>query len=244
MDTALRPGFVGMFLQAAGFWQLPDGPYAMTAVLNNPRLAVFATFGTKDMNLDEAGLLAQYLPAKTAYHALVFRGGHQWAPKPQVEEAFDWLEQWTYLTLPAETTASARAMYRNYFNRLVGNCQEAGMPFAKYECMERAMKFAAEHDFDMTHTLDATLAGYRSEMAALAANESVKKEIAARDAFLKVAASEETGRRQAGRNVQKVKAVAAQARKDYQAVLDEHAGAAYSARANAAVERLKVEGSE
>ncbi|HZK80139.1 MAG TPA: hypothetical protein VFC46_03710, partial [Humisphaera sp.] len=92
MYTALRPGFVGMFLQAAGFWQTPDGPYAMNGVRENSRMAVYATFGTKDMNLDEAGLLAQYLPAKTAYHPRIFRGGHQWAPKPQVEEAFDWLE--------------------------------------------------------------------------------------------------------------------------------------------------------
>ena len=46
-----------MFLQAAGFWQTEQGPYAMTAVLHNPRLAVYATFGTKDMNLDEAELM-------------------------------------------------------------------------------------------------------------------------------------------------------------------------------------------
>jgi hypothetical protein len=230
-----------MFLQAAGFWQTPDGPYAMTAALENPRLAVYATFGTKDMNLDEAGLLAQYLPAKTTYHPQIFRGGHQWAPKPQVEEAFDWLERWTYFTLPAETSASARAMYLTYFDRLVHHCQEAATSFEKYESMERATKFAASHDFDMTHTLGAALAGYNREIAAVATDESVKKELAARDAFMKVAGSEETSRRQAGRNVEKGKAVVLQALKDYQAVLDDHAGTVYSARANAAVERLKVE---
>ena len=71
----VAPGFVGMFLQAAGFWQTPEGPDAMNGVRENPRMAVYATFGTKDMNLDEAGLLAQYLPAKTAIKPHL-RGGH------------------------------------------------------------------------------------------------------------------------------------------------------------------------
>ena len=131
MYTALRPGFVGMFLQAAGFWQTQKGPYAMTSVLDNPRLAVYATFGTKDMNLDEAGLLAQYLPARTAYHVIIFRGGHQWAPKPQVEEAFDWLEQWTYFTLAGRYHRRGQSDVSRLLQTPVAACPGSGRRLRK-----------------------------------------------------------------------------------------------------------------
>ena len=87
----------------------------------------------------------------------------------------------------------------------------------------------------------AALAEYQKKTVGLARGEAVKKEIAARDAWLKVAGSEEMGRRKAGRSAEKLKAFLPTAITDYQAVVDQYAGTVYSAKAKAAVERLKTE---
>ena len=172
---------------------------------------------------------------------MVFRGGHQWAPKAQVEEAFDWMEQWTYFTLPAETSTTAKSMYLAYADHLVHECNAAHGTFERFEGMERAIQFAASHELENAKSFKTALANYRKEMAGLTSDETVKKEVVARDAFMKAAVSEETGRRAAGRNVEKGKAAVAEARKLYQTVADDHANTVYGAKASAAVERLKIE---
>jgi hypothetical protein len=161
-----------------------------------------------------------------------------------VEEAFDWLEQCTYFKLPALTTAPARAMYLDYFNRLSRHCRKDGSDFEKYEWMEKAVKFAASHEFERSTSLSAGLDDYQKKVAMMASEDGIKRELAARDAWLKVVGAEELGRRQAGRNVEKLKTLRPKIAAGYQDAIDRNPGTIYAIKAAVAVERVKVESSE
>lgn len=244
MFMGLRTGFAGVFLQSAGFAQGTGGTYVMQCLQENPNMGVFATFGNKDFNLKEAGLLAEQLPPRVPYHYVVFSGGHQWAPEAQVDEAFDWLEQWTYFGSPAGTTAVAKAMYLSYLHHLVQRSDEAATDFDKYEWMDKAQRFAASHHLATEKSLAPVLAGYHKKLLELAKQPAIKKEIAARDAYFKLYTAEETARRQNGKNATQLKPLLMQASKAYQAMADKYPDTAYSAKAKAAVERLAMEAGE
>ncbi len=92
LNAGLRPGFGGMILQGAGFIQKPGGTdYRQEALQCYPELGVYALFGTRDQNRQEAGVIGAWLPENTVLRIAEFRGGHEWAPSATMERALNWI---------------------------------------------------------------------------------------------------------------------------------------------------------
>ncbi|MHA1571368.1 MAG: hypothetical protein ACTSWM_06075 [Alphaproteobacteria bacterium] len=91
----MRPGFRGMILQAAGFWR-----GNVFAAPENADLVVYGTFGLYDFNRRFAGQIRRGLPPFIRRKVEVWDGGHDWAPKPVLEDALDWVERKVLLEAP------------------------------------------------------------------------------------------------------------------------------------------------
>jgi len=63
---------------------------------------VAATFGDTDMNFSEAAELWKLHPKKSRKFVAVFKGGHEWSPAENFEQAMDWFEEQAFLEKPME----------------------------------------------------------------------------------------------------------------------------------------------
>lgn len=205
----------------------------------NPSLAVYATFGKTDMNLPEAGMMAQNLPRPTPYDYVVFDGGHEWAPTIETENAFDWLEEWTYFGIPAQP--AGKESYLHYLRILSARIAAAQDDFDKFESSDRAVRFATSHKLTGEHALVDQIQTLRKSVADLSKDPGVKRGIAAKEAYEKVFAAEELARRRAAMNAAQLKIVLAEAVTAYQTVSAKHPDTRYAGKAAQAVERLNVE---
>ena len=88
---ALRPGFMGVVLQGAGFSQHKNAAYAIEGMDKNRGMAVYGLFGKDDENRREAEKLERQLKGhKCAFEQ--FPGGHEWAPAEYMRRAIEWVE--------------------------------------------------------------------------------------------------------------------------------------------------------
>ncbi|MCX5677078.1 MAG: hypothetical protein NTX87_18980 [Planctomycetota bacterium] len=169
----LRPGFAGALLQAAGF----AGTYR--SVQKYKHLAIYATFGDKDMNLSENDELKRTL-AGMRFRSEVFQGGHQWAPTECTDRAFDWFEEQLLFNsgmVPAPIVV-------NCFKLRLGQITDAS-GIRRYERLAWLDRVATRHRLDSRPEVKDAVKQIREDLKAMKQDTALKSEIAAFDAYAK-----------------------------------------------------------
>ena len=193
MAVELRPGFGGVLLQAAGFWY-PAGYKTTHSFKNaNPTLAVYALFGQTDINRGEAMTLRHDLPPNTAYRWDIYSGGHQWAPVDAVEPAMLWLERQSLLY--GTMSASLRAYC---VRRVLADIAAADStaPWDRYRSLAAAHELVATRKLEIDPKLKNAVHDLDKRLADLAADPTVKHELASKTRFDAVATAEDAVRNQ------------------------------------------------
>jgi hypothetical protein len=220
--TCLRPGFVGIVLQGAGF---QSGEFA--TFQRNPRLCVYMGFGREDNNRRELEDNIPHIPPQSAFVYTIYDGAHKPFPKDLVDPAFDFLIQWAYYDSPPAKTAMPQ--YLKIWEKLNAEIESAGSDFEKADAAERAMDYAKSHGLDKDQA--AKITELKKKLAELSKAPTHRKETAAREAFKKVASSERAIYRASGGSEPKLNDLMKQAAKAYDSVASKHAGTVYGAKA-------------
>ncbi|MCX5685589.1 MAG: hypothetical protein NT049_18175 [Planctomycetota bacterium] len=169
----LRQGFAGALLQAAGF------AHTYKSVQKYKHLAIYATFGDKDMNLKENDELKRTL-AGTRFRSEVFQGGHQWAPTECTDRAFDWFEEQLLFNsgmVPAPIVV-------NCFKLRFGQIADAS-GIRRYERLAWLDRLATLHRLDKQPEIKDTVKQVRDDLKTLKQDAALKHEVAAFDAYAK-----------------------------------------------------------
>jgi dienelactone hydrolase len=246
----LRPGFTGLFLQGAGFYATRSPDEEFLTAKQATGLAVFAAFGKDDENQAEADVLKKSLPKDVPYSYVIFPGGHDPAPDLVVNQAFDWLENHVYMELPDDPKADPRvkalhqAAILRYFKSLMDATQGTGTdPLLKYETLQRAKKVAEKHALDKSS--DADLAEKAQmlpkRLEALATSPRLKKELEARDEYLRVVDIENQLRPRLPADEEKKKHTLAGIAKGYLNVSEKYPETAYGKKAADKAEQVRGE---
>lgn len=139
----------GVIAQGAGYWEPghpPSGP-----------LLYFLTVGDEDFNWPEViGVRRERESAGTPYRVRVFAGPHQWAPKPLLLEAIEWLQ---LKAMQAGIRKSDPVFIQDLFTRAVaeaGNAEKQNDALAELNAYRflvsdfSGLKDAAEYEHKLT----------------------------------------------------------------------------------------------
>lgn len=233
IDTSLRPGFSGILLQGAGL------PAVNNVFSRSSAMAVFATFGINDGNRIEVPQLALKLPTSFNFRYRLFDGGHQYAPKPLIEEGMDYLEHWTYFDAPL--VPDGKPLYVRYFDRLMKQADEAESDFEKYDLLETAARFAQIRNLTKDGAIAARISAAKKRGNELAAKSDFKRELDARASFLKIEKTEDALRRQAVGRLASIAGLVATTKKSYELIAASRSETLYGKRAADEAKRLELE---
>ncbi len=186
----MRPGFAGIILQGAGFYQ-NGGIYIMTPVDKYPNLAVYMTMGKKDSNRSEIPKLPDALPRKTPFKLELFDGTHEWAPAECMDHAFDWLEQ---QLLTSSILEKDRQICINIFKRQLPKTFESGSDFEKYETLTTLEPLIKLHTLDKVPELSENIGKMITLIKQLNTDKNIQVELKAKTAFQAALKSEDKAR--------------------------------------------------
>lgn len=180
MQVAYRPGFRGVILQAAGFFDDRAEKYPG----DNPDTVYSATFGSTDMNLSESTIIRIRISPATYRNVEVFEGGHNWCPADLFERALEWEER--KIILDAKYDKKLAEVYLWYFENQKSLYENAASDFEKCEKLELLLDLPGKLKLTADAADAATLAGWTDKLKELKASEAVTKELEARKEYLKV----------------------------------------------------------
>ena len=208
MYPLMRPGFRGLFCQAAGFiYGLAKVDNAAIYEKYPPQVLVAGTFGTKDENAYEAHSIRRTLDARSGRYVELFDGGHDWAPAPNAERVFDWFEDQAFLAPPVAaqpcaliTPVKAESMgpegYAWFFRLTQQRLEKAETKAEKYRQMSRLPVIAKNGQLTADPETAKVLATVGAELeklktdpelqTVLQAEKEFQKAMAAFDAFEKL----------------------------------------------------------
>ncbi len=154
---AIRPGFRGIILQAAGMSYGDDwDKYGQKLMEDYPAAtAVATTMAFKEMNYKETYRLRILLNSKTPFRLEVWEGGHTWAPREVFDRVMDWMEETVFLNerhpakpwqyqpthaVPAEEMHPVA--HRWFFDRTLARAERAQTPYEKVFHLSRLITIA------------------------------------------------------------------------------------------------------
>ena len=143
---AIRPGFQGLILQAAGFLQRPEyliGP--------NADITVYGTFGRTDPNLPEIVNIRRVLPPHTRRLFEVWEGGHNWASVEVINRALQWSEDIAVLATEHEEDVSD--MYHWYFLNRLNEAEETNSAIEKLRLNQRLLTLAERWQLELNESV-------------------------------------------------------------------------------------------
>jgi hypothetical protein len=179
-----REGFMAVILQAAGFFaEVESVKYAA----KNKEIMYFGTFGNTDMNLYESLEVRLGLPADTHRAIEVFEGGHAWAPTDVFDRALDWLERKIFVEVDYDKNLKEACLW--YLSNQEALLNSAQTDFGKYEQAELLLELAKKYKLNKDETFAEKLAAWNG--LADQFKDTVKEELNARKAFLKLREEEE-----------------------------------------------------
>jgi len=176
------PPMAGVILQGAG-----TASGATLSDLANAKVPTAFVAGRKDSNRSEGAGLKARIPS-ALFMERQFDGGHQWAPKEVVEECLDWV--WATAWQNPRTRLSKADLAAQADE--VRASAEAGRlaPLQQYDRLTALKQVADRQRLAKDTEARDTLKGIADQLAALSADPGFKKELAARNAYQKVAARE------------------------------------------------------
>ena len=213
---ALRRGFRGMILQSAGPW----GGRGFTTA-GNEDMVIHGTFGTLDFNFHHARRMRLFLPGRVARTIEIFEGGHEWAPQPVIERAFDWVLEKALVARPHEP-ALADA-YRWYFANRLAAWARLDSDIERYAANAALQPLPALWRLDTGAAEKAALSAMAAHAAAYEGSAGFAAEEAAWRAWAEARAMDDASR---GRDLEEL----AEA---WAAVAEAHPGTVFGARAAA-----------
>ncbi len=189
-NMGLRPGFAGVILQGAGFFQI--GPeYQYWPIKTYPHLAVYMLVGKDDGNKSEIDRISRELPRDTLFKSELFDGAHQWAPKENMDHAFDWLEQ---QLLTSSILEKDKQICINILKRQLPKTFESGADFEKYETLTTLEPLVKLHKLDKVPELSENIGKMVSLIKELKSDKNIQIELKAKTAFLLAQKSEDKAR--------------------------------------------------
>ena len=184
---SIRPGFQGLILQGAGY----SGP-AWVLTRSNARVTVYGLFGAKDPNRREARRIRRRLPLHTRSLVEIWDGGHDWAPSHAFERALDWAVD--KALLEAEYDPGRAGLYGWYFLNKLERFEQASSDIERY-VLHRLLKTLPERwHLELDEGTRARFQAVVSALIAFSEDDTLQREIAAHDSFVKALRADESQR--------------------------------------------------
>ena len=180
----VRPGFGGVFLQAAGFGQFtPNGGYYLAEIPKTKPFVVTGSFGYQDQNWSEMRDVNAQLPASTRRLLVPFCGGHNMTPEAMCERMWDWVERQLYAELP--TQPAWKDQYACFFERQASRRAEWTSLPVQYRNLETLALCAKNRGLGSQTRLASLVREVESEFSKLKMSRAMSQELAAMDAYAK-----------------------------------------------------------
>ena len=235
--ASVRPGFAGVICQGAGFWSVtPTSPYDMNAYRLNPRLCVAIMFGDADGNKMEIPFLSSTMPPSSPFRVSFFKGGHDWAPADQMNDALDWMENLIYFQAPP--SPALKPFYLRKAGQLL-TAADAAEEFAKFDALDKAVDLITKQRLTNEPSIKEKLPDARKQLATLRRDPELKDLIRGREIFERVSAGEDMARVRGAKNQVSLTSGLMEVGRAYAAIAKQYPDTAFGKAAQARVDSLE-----